>query len=295
MGESRFLRRLTRRVREALPGLALLCVIPLVAADSVAAQSMSTFQSSRSFGGESELTVQVRYGAGTFRLGPGDPGLLYQAVMEYDEEVSHPISDYSNGRLTVGVEDLGGRGRFTVRREARGELDLRLGTQVPTDLRLELGAVRTEVDLGGIPLEQLEFTTGASETDLRVSAPNPTSMERVAMKVGAASFRARELGNLNAQRFEVEAGVGDVRLDFSGRWSSDATVRISMGMGSLELQVPQELGVRLSRSTFLTSLDADDFVRRGGDYYSPNWDEAEHQLHIDVSAALGNIRVRRNP
>ena len=58
----------------------------------------------------------------------------------------------------------------------RGQLDLTLSGQVPMDLELEFGAVQANLDLGGLRLRSLDLSTGASEAELRVSAPNPEPM-----------------------------------------------------------------------------------------------------------------------
>ena len=159
------------------------------------------------------------------------------------------------------------------------------------DLDLEFGAVRGDIDLGGLALNSLALATGASESTLDVSEPNRIRMRRVHMKIGAAEFTARRLGNLNAQRIEVDAGVGDVTLDFTGTWDGDMDVNIDMGLGGLELRFPRGVGVRLQKSTFLTSFDAEGLVKRGDSYYSLDWEEADQHINVDVSAAFGSIKI----
>ena len=44
------------------------------------------------------------------------------------------------------------------------------------DLELEFGAVRADIDLGGLSLTTLSVETGASESLLDVSLPNPIAM-----------------------------------------------------------------------------------------------------------------------
>ena len=124
-----------------------------------------------------------------------------------------------------------------------------------------------------------------------ISEPNPLSMRMASFAVGAADFEARHLGNLNAERIEVDAGVGEVRLWFTGEWRQDARVSIDMGLGALELRFPEGLGVRIHKDSFLTSFDSEGLVKRGGSYYSLNWEEAERKVSIDVDAAFGSVRV----
>jgi len=68
-------------------------------------------------------------------------------------------------------------------------------------------------------------------------------------------------------------------------------VSIDMGLGSLELRFPEGLGVRLTKDSFLASLDSEGLVKRGDAYYSLDWDRADRKVSIDLDAAFGSIKV----
>jgi hypothetical protein len=246
-------------------------------------------QASRQLGDQPELGVFVRFGAGEFELRPAEPGQLYRVQLRYDEEAYEPVHELVGNRLTVGVE---GQERFS-RGSSSGELRLSLSDRIPMDLDLELGAVRADMELGGLRLRSLELSTGASETDLRVSTPNPAAMTSLEFEVGAASFEATGLGRLNAETVTVEAGVGEVRLDFGGLQRAETRVSAKMGLGSLEIRIPIDVGIHLTRSTFLASLDAPGLVREGEAYVSPGWEASPIKVYIEVQAALGKLSVLR--
>ena len=111
------------------------------------------------------------------------------------------------------------------------------------------------------------------------------------MEVGAADFLVRNLGNLNTETLNVDAGVGKVILDFSGDWQGNADVSVDMGLGALELRFPEGLGVRLMKDTFLTSLDSEGLVKRGDSFYSLDWESAQYRVTVEVNAAFGSIDV----
>ena len=110
-------------------------------------------------------------------------------------------------------------------------------------------------------------------------------------KIGVAEFEARHLGNLNAERIEVDAGVGEVSLWFNGLWQRDARVSIDMGLRALELRIPEGLTVRLRKDGFLVSLDSAGMVERGDWYYSFDWEYADRKVTIDLDAAFGSVKV----
>lgn len=253
-------------------------------------QSWRTVTMSRQWAGEETLDVRVSYGMGQLRIRPAEDGLLYHMQLRYDEETFEPRAEYRGERLELGVEGLGRNIRLGRDRD-RGELDLHLARGVPMDLRLEFGAVRADIDLGGLALTSLDLETGASESRIRISEPNPVPMARAELEVGAADFEARHLGNLNARRIDISCGVGDVTLDFSGQWAQEATVDLEIGLGAATLRFPEGLGVRLEKSGFLLSVNAEGMVKRGDAYYSPDWDEADRRVRVFVNGALGSVGV----
>jgi hypothetical protein len=252
-------------------------------------QSWRTVTMSRQLSGEAGIDVRVRFGVGRLNIQPGEPGTLYKMHLRYDEEAFEPVAEYERGRLDLGVE--GTRNKFRWKKDDRQEMELTLARGVPLNLDLEFGAVRADLDLGGLQMTGLKLQTGASESRVDISSLNPIRMAEATMEVGAADFHARNLGNLNAAGIEVDAGVGKVVLDFRGDWQGDAEVTVDMGLGALELHFPEGLGVRLEKDTFLTSLDSEGLVKRGDSYYSLDWEEAPHRVTVRVDAAFGSIDV----
>jgi hypothetical protein len=256
---------------------------------AVAHAQMRTVTMSRQLEDEDEVRVSVEYGAGRFSVRSMDTGLLYRMNLEYDEDHFEPVAEYEGHLLEVGIESIrGGIGR---RGQDGARLDLELARGVPMDLDLAFGAVRADVDLGGLALTGLELSTGASESTIDVSEPSTSGMEVARFEVGAAQFTARHLGNLNAERIEVDAGVGSITLWLDGEWRADARVAIDMGLGALELRVPEGLGLQLRKDSFLTSLDSEGLVKRGDTYQSLNWADAARKVIVDLDAAFGSVKV----
>lgn len=239
---------------------------------------------------ETSLDVEVRYGFGRFEAGPAESGVLYRVDQRYDEEVAGPAVEYEDGRLRIASGEPEGRFRFG-RDRSGSSLGVALPRDVDLDLRMELGAVQADIELGGLRLRELSLATGAAESRLHVSEPNPVQLGLARLQAGAAEFTALSLGNLNADRISVEAGVGEVTLDLTGAWRRDAEVSVDMGLGALHLRFPEGLGVRLERESFLVTLDPQGLTRRGDAYVSPNWDEADRRVTVHIEAAVGSVDV----
>ncbi len=274
------------------PMLALTAGVALAAPLPLTAQSWKTFTSSRLVTNEDRLIVEVSYGAGVLKLSRGDEGSLYRALFRFDEESAEPIAEYGNQRLDIGIDLHGHRGRNFRGKSDGPSLDLQLGPEVPADIELEFGAGRADVDLTGIPVSRLELNTGASESVLRIRELNPEPMEEAIIAVGAADLRVSGIGNFNTSEIEVNAGLGAVVLELDGSWVQNAMLSVEMGLGALEIHVPESLGIRVRRkSRFLSSFDAERLVRRGDVYESVNWDAADRRVEIEISAALGSVDI----
>lgn len=252
-------------------------------------QEWRTVTMSRQLESRDEIDVEIEYGAGYFSVRAIDEGLLYRMNLEYDEEKFEPVAEHSGDRLKLGIE--GRSRRISLGGRSAGSLDLELARGVPMDLEINFGAVQADLDLGGLALVDLDLSTGASESTVVVSEPNTHSMSTANFSVGAAEFEVMGLGNLNAERIEVDAGVGSIRLGLDGDWQQDARLSIDMGLGSLEIQVPEGLGIRLRKDSFLTSLDSEGLIKRGDVYESPDFDEADRRVTIDLDAAFGSVAV----
>lgn len=280
--------------------LVLLGVNALVAIlsplDAAIVQNSQTVTTSQKLEDTDEKRVSIEFSAGRLAIRSIDEGLLYRLKLRYKKDYFEPVTDLSGNRLHLGVERTrkGFRGIFNWNSSGGGnEFDLELTREVPMDLHINFGAGSAELDLGGLALTGLEFNTGASESRIKVSAPNREQILKAQFNVGAADFQLEQLGNLNAEDIEINAGMGSFEISLDGSWQRDALISIDMGVGSLELHVPEDLGFQLLKNSFLTSLDGvRNLVKDGNAYYSLNWDEADRNVTVDLDGALGSVIVR---
>jgi len=271
-------------------GVAALIALSAPAAE---AQDWRTTSIMRQATNEQALDVEVGYGAGRLTVEPAEGRMLYQASLRYDARGFRPVAEYSSGRLRLGVD--GNDNLHLGDDDDRGDgghMNLRLGRGVPLDLDFEFGAAMAEIELGGLSVRTLEVSTGASETRVEFSEPNPLEISTINFDVGAAQFTARGLANANARTVRLNGGVAEMTLDFSGRWRGDTNLEADFGLGSLTIRVPRDVGVRVHKETFLASFEGPRMSRRGDDdYYSDNWDSARHHLTIGIDGAFGDITI----
>jgi hypothetical protein len=254
------------------------------------AQSWRTIEVSRQLRDTAAHRVRVDYGAGRFDLRASNEPVLYAMKLRYDENTGRPLHTYDADQrsLRLGID---GSFRGSLNRDHQGELRLTLSRSVPIDLDLDLGATKSRIDLGGLSLRGLHLGSGASETEVDFSEPNPVRLRSVDIEVGAAALQVRNIGNANASSIRVHGGVGSVTLDFGGHWSRDMSVDTDLSLGKLHLRVPHDVGVRIEVDRVIASFDRGGLIKREGAYYSANWETAQYRLRIHSQTVFGAIDV----
>ena len=266
----------------------------VLCAGEAPAQTMRPFSTFRQLHGQTRLDARLEYAAGTLRIGPGDQDELYRMDLSYDGERFVPVSDYdpARGSVSLGLRSSGNAGvRVSSRNQLQQVASVVLSPSVDLSLELHLGAADTEIELGGLRVNNLDLNTGASRTSVAFSRPNATRCRRAAFTAGAAEISITGLGNSRCDEIEFDGGVGSVTLDFGGSWSSSLRAKVTLAMGGLTLRLPPNVGVRITMEKFLSSFEPAGLVREGSAFVSPNYSRAARQLDIDISSAMGDVDI----
>jgi hypothetical protein len=274
---------------------AVLAAILLACCATVAtAQDYRETSGSRERRGEKELSVKVEFGIGDLHLTAAPGGTLYRYSLLYDAEHFEPIGRYDadSHRLHVGVQGNSGHD-YHYKDHIRQRLDLGLSPTVPASLDLTFGAGTADIDLGGLALRDIHVKGGASETTIGFAEPNRVECASLTLEVGAMDLKTEKLGNARCDRIDVKGGASSVDLDLTGQWAEGTTsdVDVTVGIGSVTLRLPENVGVEADVDRFLTTFDRSGLLRRGKSYYSANWDSAKTKLRLNVKAAMGEVNV----
>ena len=275
-------------------GIRIATAVLIGSATSLGAQDWRILDASRQLRDSGAHDVRVRYGAGRLQVRPSTDRVLYSMWLRYDENNGRPLNEYDaeRRRLTVGLTDQSFRFAHNTR-ESSSDLSLALSPSVPMNLEVDVGAARADLDLGGLAVRDARIRIGASASVLDFSAPNSERLRALDIDVGAASFLARNLGNANTTDMRVRSGVGSVTLDFGGTWREDLTLDADIAVGKLEIRVPSDVGVRVDVRRVLAAFDHPGLTKRGGSYYSENWETARYKLRVHAATTFGAIDVRQ--
>ncbi len=250
---------------------------------------------------ESKIIAEIDFGVGELTIGRGKSNIAVVVDGKYDEDRFKFSFDYRNKKHTGDMFfDISTRKRkWKDSGDHESIWNFKFTDKVPVDLKADIGAADCSFDFGGIKLKRLDLDIGAADCSIGFNEPNKSVLEKILIDAGASSVRIDDLGNSNFREFEFEGGVGSYDIDFSGEFKFNAEAEISVGLGSMDLTLPDHIGIKIyAEDSFLSSIDIPekDFVRiEKGVYETENWSSAEWRLELTLNVGLGSVDVRVRP
>jgi len=142
--------------------------------------------------------------------------------------------------------------------------DLVLPTESTLDLAVAINAGRGTLNLADLQIDNLELDMNAGDVRLDLTDATVARLD-VAVNAAAAAVTLPAAGDL----------IGDV----------------SVNAGSLDLCVPEDLGLRVRGETTLGATDFNGLIQRGDAWETPGYDSARSHADLDLSASVGSVDI----
>ena len=117
-----------------------------------------------------------------------------------------------------------------------------LNNSIPIKLDLRVGAGYSKIDLSGLMLKDVSIAAGVAETVVICNERNPIELKTFRVNAGLGTIYAYNIGNTNFKNLYFEGGLGNYYFDLSGALRNEANMNVDMGLGTISLVVPQEVG-----------------------------------------------------
>ena len=241
-----------------------------------------------------KLQVRINLGLGSLEVTRGEADSLYDLSIDYNGKNDKPEIDFSRSGISASLRVLleGKQGSKWWNDE--NIIDIALSSEVDLDASFITGVGENIVDLTGMKVENLEVTNGVGNTEIYMDEINGISCRSVNVTNGIGRLKMTGIGNFAFSDFNFRGGIGDSSLDFSGEWKSIGDISIKVGLGSLEVMLPEDVGVRVrSSKSFLSNLQMPGFNQVGNEYQSSNINEADKEIVIRLSTGIGDVRFNR--
>jgi hypothetical protein len=258
-------------------------------------------------GNEKELKAIVEGGLADVTIARGTAASILDASMDLEDEDSPRGSvDYTTrggiGYVSVDLSPDGGEEKGSKKKD--GHINIHSSTwkllytdAVPISFDIELGLGEADIDMSGLSVKDFDLSTGASSVRLAWNEPNKNAIETMTIEAGLSKFKAMGLGNANFRKLNFEGGVGRYSLDFHGNLKKEVDVDAEVGLGSLTIVIPSNIGVRvIYEKNWMTDLEIDrDFAEQDDDtYQTANYSTAAGRINLRVEAGFGSVEIRRD-
>ena len=199
-------------------------------------------------GDAKSVLVKINMGAGDLVVTGGAEQLL-EADFNYNVAKLKPDVKYADDTLVLGQPDAKGLPDLRGITDFRNEWNLQLNGDVPMDLRVNMGAGTSELQLSDLSLTGLGVTFGAGQSTVDLNGNWDSDLD-VSIDTGAADITVRLPRDIGV-RVEVDRGptvIDAPNLKQEGNvytnaayGISDVTLHIDMqaGIGQVNLEVDE--------------------------------------------------------
>ncbi len=170
--------------------------------------------------------------------------------------------------------------------------EFKLPLNLPTDVELDIEMGEANLDLSDIQISLLNIESGMGSVELEINSQNMIRCEIVDIETGMGEFKGRGLSNLNAEIVNIEVGMGAAELDFSDAINGDMEIELEVGLGSIELILPNNVNISAKvHDHFLSSIELESLVKKRNKYVSEHWDNSKPTVTLDMLVGLGSIEL----
>jgi predicted membrane protein len=258
---------------------------------------------------EKEVQLKLESSFGSVNIQKGDSKNIISIYYRKDEDkkptmemkykVRGEVGDLNVQLNPEGTDSRDEDGRVHVNGKINFTNDqwfIKLNNELPFDIESELGAGKSNFDFSGISITNLRISAGASSSKISFDEMNKSEMKNLRIETGVSKFSAENLCNANFKKMTFEGGVGAYYLNFGGELNHEADVDIEVGLGSISIVVPKNVGAMVKyKDSWLSNINVGHGFesQRKGVYKTENYNTAEGRLNIYVEASLGTVKIRR--
>ena len=173
------------------------------------------------------------------------------------------------------------------------KINFQMPTKIATDMNLNFGLGKIDLDFTGLRISQLFIDCGLSDVSLINTKSNIVDCEKVHIATGIADFNSLGLGNFNASKYIFDVGIGSAEIDMSGSANRNSSLTIDVSIGSLELKLPSNTNIELTiKNNMLSSVNVNGLISLGdGKYNSKEKQKRWATMKAEISVGLGSVDI----
>jgi hypothetical protein len=202
---------------------------------------LQTESQSVELGGAKSVDVNINMGAGNLAVTGGAAKLL-EADFNYNVARLKPEVEYTDGTLLVRQPEVYGLPVLQGITDFRNEWNLRFDHAVPMNLKVNMGAGNSDLQLAGLSLSRLDVILGAGKSTIDLNGDWVHDLD-VNIDTGASDITVRLPKDIGVR---VEVDRGPTAIDAPGlRQDGDIYTNAAYGVSDVTLQLHIKAGIGL--------------------------------------------------
>jgi hypothetical protein len=246
------------------------------------------------------LSVWLKVDAGEVEVLKGSKMSTCKVIMDvHEEDVRSEIEfDVDKNRLEIYLDKINWHDMIDNHHGedhlASVRLELPAGAEIRFDSKIKVGEV--VMQMGGLRLQEFSVRQWVGELEIRFDEPNQITMDLLDVDAKIGETRLIRLGNARFNRADINGGIGEIQVDFSGDFVSGSKAKVDLDIGEALIQLPEDAGIRMQVRGGLSFLSEKNIerslIQKGGSYYSEDYDQKEKKFFLRITPALGELSVR---
>jgi len=230
-----------------------------------------------------------------------DPGFIVKVLVKYHSETLAPVSAESFSESTFRAVFSSGAAAAKDMANSIHDWEIQIGRyDLETELTLDFAGVQGNMDLGGMPLDNLVLNLKGTRTTLDFSEPTLFSLRKFGITCEGTFFTLANIGNTGFETFQLKAAGSSLDLDFKGIYAagdynadfslSGSSARISLPVtaGALVVHRPANRPVELAGGGWSEE-------RNGSPegYMTDDYEDLESRLNLYLESSAASVHIRR--
>jgi hypothetical protein len=253
---------------------------------------------------EKPLEIWLDIDAGEVMVERGSDSREVELYMKFTRGEFHEDIDFDGKRNKLKIK-LDKRNWHRIR--GNGDFDeddiwalveLRLPDDVEIFFDSKVKAGEVTMLVGGLSLKEFFLNNWAGEVEIRFDEPNKIPMEYLDINAKVGEVHVLSVGNARFERANINGGIGELRVDFSGDLLEKSEARVDLDIGEATVDLPYDAGIKMKVGGGLSWLSHKNIdrsmYRRGNSYYSDDYDDHDKRLYVRISPGLGELNIRRD-
>jgi hypothetical protein len=214
-------------------------------------------------------------------------GTVY-AMQHFSRSVDRQAAKTVNASIEMGAGELNISGGSSHLLEA--DFDYRSNTAAP---KVDYNVSGTTGDLNITQEDSNPHIGTTSDNHWTLHFANDIPLDiNIDMGAGHGNLRLRDI---DVTHLKLDMGAGQVDLDLTGVRKSDLTGTIEGGVGEANIRLPKNIGVVVTASGGIGTIDVHGLKQDGDDYTNDLYGKSPVTIRLTVEGGIGRISLTQEP